>query len=156
MTFTPKPGTVIRATRLLEDGTPSTDPTDTFQVGRIAGTLASPAVLTQERTFRTTFHLPGLDTPEGRPWRDIATGMPFFYDHTRALGTACKHCRGHIRRGGRDRTGDWVHSDGDQMGCHTCPVAPYGFHAEPVGTDCGDHPANPCNGARGLEVRDAG
>lgn len=65
--------------------------------------------------------------------------------------TDCKHCEGPIRRSAK-AGGDWVHSDGVQQGRHICPVDPYGFHAEPVGTPCGDHPANPCNGARGLEV----
>lgn len=61
--------------------------------------------------------------------------------------TVCKHCAGPIYRSSKTTTRDWVHSDGDQAGRHTCPVSPYGFHAEPVGTECSDHPANPCNGA---------
>jgi len=63
----------------------------------------------------------------------------------------CKHCHGPIHH--TRKTSDWVHADGDQAGRHTCPVDPYGFHAEPVGTECHGGPVNPCNGARGLEVR---
>ncbi|MFR9773121.1 hypothetical protein [Nocardia sp. SC052] len=65
--------------------------------------------------------------------------------------TTCKHCDGAIHQSPK-AGGDWVHSDGAQAGLHTCPVDLYGFHAEPVDAPCGDHPANPCNGARGLTV----
>lgn len=61
----------------------------------------------------------------------------------------CKHCNGPIHTSPK-AGGAWVHSDGDHHRLHTCPVDPYGFHAEPVGTPCSDHPANPCNGSRGL------
>jgi hypothetical protein len=84
------------------------------------------------------------------PLRDPDTACG--YAHT----TLCKHCGGLIHRVGAPGNRFWVHSDGDQVRKHTCPVNPYGFHAEPVGTPCGDHPANPCNGARGLEVRSDG
>ncbi len=70
---------------------------------------------------------------------------------TQPIATTCKHCDGAIHQSPK-AGGDWVHSDGDHAGLHTCPVDPYGFHAEPVGAPCGDHPANPCNGARGMEV----
>lgn len=63
----------------------------------------------------------------------------------------CEHCGGLIHPGLNDA--DWLHSDGIQVGLHTCAVAPYGFHAHPVGTPCPDHPANPCNGALGRTVR---
>jgi hypothetical protein len=66
--------------------------------------------------------------------------------------TSCKHCGGPIHRSDKTTTRDWVHSDGAHARLHTCPVNPYGFHAEPVGTPCDDNPANPCNGARGREV----
>lgn len=69
--------------------------------------------------------------------------------------TICKHCAGPIHRSSKTTTLDWVHSDGPQVNLHTCPVSPYGFHAEPVGAPCDDHPANRCNGARGIEVRHA-
>lgn len=66
--------------------------------------------------------------------------------------TLCKHCDGPIHRSS-EASDSWVHPDGPQVRLHTCPVSPYGFHAEPVETPCGDHPANPCNGARGMEVK---
>ncbi|WP_280420017.1 hypothetical protein [Nocardia carnea] len=71
-------------------------------------------------------------------------------DH--APKVVCKHCVGAIHQSVK-AGGGWVHSDGAQCGLHTCPVDPYGFHAEPVGVPCSDHPANPCLGARGVEVR---
>jgi hypothetical protein len=70
----------VRFTKLTADGTPC--PADIFTLTNLTTYPALPA---QDREFRTPFHLPGLDTPEGRHWRYIATGMPFFYDHTRAL-----------------------------------------------------------------------
>lgn len=64
----------------------------------------------------------------------------------------CKHCDLRIeRRPAKSRS--WLHAEGLQQGMHTCAVSPYGFHAEPVGTPCGDHPANACNGARGFVVK---
>lgn len=61
----------------------------------------------------------------------------------------CKHCGEQIE----DRGSGYIHVTGlHQVGMHTCAVSPYGFHAEPAGTPCGDHSANPCNGARGFEV----
>lgn len=69
----------------------------------------------------------------------------------RLMTTTCEHCDGSIHESPK-AGGAWVHSDGVQVGLHTCPVDPFGFHAEPVGTLCGDRPANPCNGARGAEV----
>lgn len=66
--------------------------------------------------------------------------------------TICKHCDGPIQQS-PTAGNSWVHSDGWQRRLHNCPVDPYGFHAEPVGTPCSDHPANPCNGARGITVQ---
>lgn len=61
----------------------------------------------------------------------------------------CKHC-------GDTITGDGPytmhHLSGPQAGKARCAVNPYGFLAELVGTECGDHPANPCNGSRGIEL----
>jgi hypothetical protein len=58
----------------------------------------------------------------------------------------CKHCELRIQQ--RPGSPDWVHAEGDQCCKHTCALDPYGYHAEPVGAPCGNHPANPCNGAR--------
>lgn len=63
----------------------------------------------------------------------------------------CKHCGLGIEV--TNKSPSWVHAEGEQQRKHTCAVEPYGFHAEPVGEPCGDHPANPCNGARGIEPR---
>lgn len=63
----------------------------------------------------------------------------------------CKHCDLKIEKR-PDKSRDWMHAEGLQQGKHTCAVSPYGFHAEPVGAPCSDHPANPCNGARGFVV----
>ncbi|QBP31186.1 hypothetical protein SEA_ARGIE_69 [Mycobacterium phage Argie] len=63
----------------------------------------------------------------------------------------CKHCDDRIAV--TPRSSDFVHIEGDQQGKHTCAVEPYGFHAEPVDLPCGDHPANPCNGSRGMKPR---
>jgi hypothetical protein len=63
----------------------------------------------------------------------------------------CKHCPDRIAL--TPVSSSYVHIEGDQAGKHTCAVNPYGFHAEPVGAPCGDHPANPCNGSRGIEPR---
>lgn len=65
------------------------------------------------------------------------------------MSAVCKHCGLTLRQ---DSYGNWLHAEGDQQGKHTCAVEPYGFHAEPVGTPCGNHPANPCNGAQGIGV----
>ena len=69
------------------------------------------------------------------------------------MSTICKHCNGLIDLSEKTTSPTWIHSDGPHVRLHTCPVDPYGFHAEPVGTPCGDNPANPCNGARGIKVR---
>ena len=61
----------------------------------------------------------------------------------------CKHCGLTIEKR-PEKSASWLHADGQQQGRHTCAIEPYGFHAEPMGTSCGDHPANPCNGARGI------
>lgn len=62
----------------------------------------------------------------------------------------CKHCG----EGIADDGSGYVHVTGQhQLGMHRCALDPYGFHAEPVGTPCGDHPANPCNGSRGIQPR---
>ncbi|OCB46693.1 hypothetical protein A5721_10905 [Mycobacterium vulneris] len=61
----------------------------------------------------------------------------------------CKHCDDRIAIVAFSR--DYVHIEGDQAGKHRCAVEPYGFHAEPVGTECNASPANPCNGSRGIE-----
>jgi hypothetical protein len=61
--------------------------------------------------------------------------------------TDCKHCGLRIDA---DKAGNLRHMEGDQRGKYTCGIEPYGFHAEPLGTPCGDHPANPCNGSRGI------
>lgn len=59
----------------------------------------------------------------------------------------CKHCL--LRIGKQpEKSADWLHAEGAQQGKHTCALDPYGFHAEPVGTACSTHPANPCNGSR--------
>lgn len=60
----------------------------------------------------------------------------------------CKHCPEFIAI--TPQSADYVHVSGVQAGKHTCAVDPYGFHAEPLGSPCSNHPANPCNGARGL------
>ena len=81
--------------------------------------------------------------------------LTFIAEHVDSDGPIierCKHCSLDIARDPR-RSNDYSHLEGDQQGKHTCAVEPYGFHAEPVGAPCGDHPANPCNGARGWEVR---
>lgn len=65
--------------------------------------------------------------------------------------TTCKHCGEQIVID-KAKSSDWLHATGVQAGRHTCAVNPYGFHAEPVGTECGNYPANPCNGARGIAV----
>ena len=88
------------------------------------------------------------------PRRDETTACGYAHAETASDTAVCKHCRGSIHRSDKTTTRAWVHSDGDRAGMHTCPVNPYGFHAEPVGTECGDNPANPCNGARGMAVRD--
>ncbi|OBK04021.1 hypothetical protein A5637_13135 [Mycolicibacterium fortuitum] len=64
----------------------------------------------------------------------------------------CKHCPDRIAIL-PERSRDYIHVEGDQAGKHTCAVEPYGFHAEPVGAECSAHPANPCNGSRGIEVQ---
>lgn len=64
----------------------------------------------------------------------------------------CKHCGLGIEGEGPYRM---HHTEGYQQGKARCALEPYGFLAEPVGTPCGDHPANPCNGARGIEPRGA-
>ncbi|MFG1794212.1 hypothetical protein [Nocardia sp. NPDC049149] len=88
------------------------------------------------------------------PRRDPETACG--YAHATQDTAVCKHCDGPIHRSSKASDGAWVHSDGDQVRLHTCPVSPYGFHAEPVGTACERHRANPCNGARGMEVRTDG
>ncbi len=60
----------------------------------------------------------------------------------------CKHCGDRIAIVAFSR--GYVHIEGDQAGKHTCAIEPYGFHAEPVGTECSTNPANPCNGSRGT------
>lgn len=62
----------------------------------------------------------------------------------------CKHCELRIEKR-LEKSLDWLHAEGVQAGKYTCAIDPYGFHAEPVGEPCGDHPANPCNGALGIE-----
>lgn len=64
-------------------------------------------------------------------------------------GAKCKHC-GLLIEKRPEKSLDWLHAEGDQQGMHTCALNPYGFHAEPVGAPCSDHPANPCNGSRAL------
>lgn len=59
----------------------------------------------------------------------------------------CKHCGLTLNQ---DDYGNWRHAEGVQRGKGRCGIEPYGFLAEPVGTPCSDHPANPCNGSRGL------
>jgi len=61
----------------------------------------------------------------------------------------CKHCGLAIE----DRGLGWVHAEGLQARMTNCAVYPYGFHAEPEGTECCDDPANRCNGARGVKVQ---
>ncbi len=63
----------------------------------------------------------------------------------------CKHC--HLTIEKTEKSSSWKHAQGVQQGKFTCGVDPYGFHAEPVGSPCSDHPANPCNGSRGLTPR---
>ncbi|OCB45574.1 hypothetical protein A5721_16370 [Mycobacterium vulneris] len=66
------------------------------------------------------------------------------------IAAECKHCGEVIE----DHGSGFVHATGEyQVGKHTCGIDPYGFHAEPVGTPCGDNPANPCNGSRGIEPK---
>ncbi len=60
----------------------------------------------------------------------------------------CKHCGEPLTR---QPVGNHVHAAGDQAGKGRCALEPYGFMAEPIGTPCSDHPANPCNGSRGIE-----
>ncbi|AGC33930.1 hypothetical protein SEA_GENECOCO_70 [Mycobacterium phage GeneCoco] len=56
----------------------------------------------------------------------------------------CKHCRTEVLP-----AGDGSHRH-RRTNKNTCEVEPYGFHAEPIGTSCGDHPANSCLGASGA------
>ncbi|BCK58358.1 hypothetical protein [Nocardia wallacei] len=100
------------------------------------------------------------DPPDSSGWWETSAGAEFGAAKLAELKEEitrryqpiiCKHCDGPIHRTPK-AGGDFVHSDGDQAGRHTCPVDPYGFHAEPVGTPCGDFPFNPCNGARGKVV----
>ena len=60
----------------------------------------------------------------------------------------CKHCNEPLKR---LDNGQHLHAAGLQAGMGRCALKPYGFMAEPIGTPCGDHPANPCNGSRGIE-----
>jgi hypothetical protein len=69
------------------------------------------------------------------------------YHHNTSICPLCKHCGLALSL---DGYGNWRHTEGDQRGKFTCALDLYGFHAEPVGTPCGDHPANPCNGSREL------
>lgn len=73
-------------------------------------------------------------------------------DHQYDTPKQCKHCDDRIALDSPN-TDHHVHIEGDQKGKVTCAVEPYGFHAEPVGAPCGDHPANPCNGSQGLTPR---
>ncbi len=60
----------------------------------------------------------------------------------------CKHCGEPVTR---QANGNHAHAAGLQAGKGRCARSPYGFMAEPIGTPCSDHPANPCNGSRGIE-----
>ena len=62
----------------------------------------------------------------------------------------CKHCGEPLTR---QANGNHTHAAGLQAGKGRCALSPYGFMAEPIGTPCGDHPANPCNGSRGIEPK---
>lgn len=64
--------------------------------------------------------------------------------------TACKHCGLELAQ---DKYGNRRHAEGAQQGKARCALDPYGFLAEPVGTPCSAHPANPCNGALGMIPR---
>lgn len=55
---------------------------------------------------------------------------------------ACKHCGEQIA----DRGSGYFHVS--HRFTYRCAIEPYGFHAEPVGTPCGDDPVNPCLGSR--------
>lgn len=61
----------------------------------------------------------------------------------------CKHCDDRIAITPASRS--YVHIEGHQAGKGRCAVSPYGFLAEPVGTECSTNPANPCNGSRGIQ-----
>ena len=62
----------------------------------------------------------------------------------------CKHCGEPLTR---QANGNHTHAAGLQAGKGRCALSPYGFMAEPIGTPCSDHPANPCNGSRGIEPK---
>jgi hypothetical protein len=59
----------------------------------------------------------------------------------------CKHCG--LALGGVSGEGSryYVHTEGPQRGLMTCAIDPYGFNAEPIGSEC----ERICNGSRGIE-----
>jgi hypothetical protein len=67
---------------------------------------------------------------------------------TTTITGECKHCHLTITGYG---PGTMRHTEGPQAGKGRCALTPYGFLAELVGDECSDHPANPCNGSRGIE-----
>lgn len=69
-------------------------------------------------------------------------------NHAARIIGECKHC-GQTITG--DGPGTMRHTEGPQAGKGRCPVDPYGFLAELVGTECSTGP-NPCNGSRGIEL----